>query len=143
VKVFFVIAKMLGIKGRPASIGALAICGLSVISFTALGYLGGELVFGASDLKKVEITNEEQFNPVLFNNYCSGCHPRGGNKYKPHFSLIYAPQLENFEIFLAYIRAPKPRDGSPAKMMQFSPNILSEQEARKIYQYIIEVLRKG
>jgi len=143
VKALLVIARILGMKGKPVSIGVLAICGLSLIGFAALGYFGNELVLGATDPNKVEITKKEQVNPVLFNNYCSGCHPRGGNKYKPHFSLIYAPQLENFETFLAYIRAPKPRDGSPAMMMQFSPDILSEQQAREIYQYIIEVLRKG
>lgn len=142
-KVFLVIARMLGIKWKAASIGALAICGLSLINFTALRYLGGELVLGATNPKKVQINKEEQANPELFNYYCSGCHPRGGNKYKPHFPLIYAPQFENFETFLAYIRAPKARDGSPTKMMQFSPQILSEQEAREIYQYIIQVLRKG
>ncbi len=142
-KVLLAVARMLGIKRKPASIGALAICGLSLINFTALGYFGGELVLGVTDPKKLEITKEEQVNPVLFNNYCSGCHPRGGNKHKPHFPLIYAPQLENFETFLAYIRAPKARDGRPTKMMQFSPKILSEQEAREIYKYIIQVLRKG
>ena len=142
-EVFSVIATILGIKGRWVSIGVFAICVLGLISFTALGYFGGELVFGATDPIKVEMTKENQLNPEQFNKYCSACHPGGGNKFKPHLSLINAPQLADFETFLTYIRAPKARDGSPTIMMQFSPKIVSEQEAREIYQYIVQVLRKG
>jgi len=66
VKVFLVIARILGIKGGPVWICALAICGLTLIGFTALGYFGGELVLGATDLNKLEMNKENQVNPEHF-----------------------------------------------------------------------------
>ncbi len=141
-EVFRVITTILPTKGRSVLIGVLVISGLGLIHFTALGYFASELVFGASDPKKVEISQESRANPEQFNKYCSPCHPGGGNKYKLHLPLKRAPQLAEFETFLAYIRAPKARDGSSTRMMQFPARILSEQEAREIYQYIDQVLRE-
>ena len=46
-EVFGAIATLLGIKVGSVSIGALTICAISLINFTALGYFGGELVSGA------------------------------------------------------------------------------------------------
>jgi mono/diheme cytochrome c family protein len=91
----------------------------------------------------VETAKENKIGFKLFNKYCSGCHPNGGNKYKAHLPLINAPQLSNFETFRAYIRNPKARDGSSTVMMSFPSKILSEQDARAIYQYIVEILRRG
>ena len=141
-EVFFVLARILGIKRKPISIGESATWGLILLIITTLGYFGGELVLGATDPNKVETNAENQIKPEQFNKYCSACHPKGGNKFKSHFPLRNAPQLANFETFLAYIRAPKARDGSLTIMMQFPAKILSEEEAREIYQYIVEVLRK-
>jgi hypothetical protein len=70
------------------------------------------------------------------------CHPNGGNKYKAHLPLVNAPQLASFDTFRAYIRNPKARDGSSTIMMAFSAKILSEQDSREIYRYIVEILKR-
>jgi uncharacterized membrane protein len=141
--VLLVFAISVGPKGETVSKSALIIYGACLINVTALGYFGGELLFGGSSpgkaagVKGIEISSEQ------FTRSCSSCHPGGGNSIKQDLPLKSAPQLVNFETFLAYIRDPKARDGSRTVMPQFSPDKLSEQQAREIYQYVTQVLRKN
>jgi mono/diheme cytochrome c family protein len=116
---------------------------------TALGYFGGELAYGgrapakARDSAKLTGATELEAGATLFNQTCSACHPNGGNSIKQNLPLKTAPQLVNFETFLAYIRSPKARDGSATIMPSFSPEKLTDQQAREIYQYIVKVLEKS
>ncbi len=77
-----------------------------------------------------------------FNQTCGACHPDGGNVFKPHLPLKGAPQLEDFDTFLSYIRSPKARDGSDSIMPPFSTESCSEQQARAIYQEIMRLREK-
>ena len=47
-----------------------------------------------------------------------------------------------FDTFLAYIRSPKARDGSATIMPPFPADKLSEENAQKIYQYIVQVMKE-
>lgn len=141
-EVFPFLDRIRSIKRKLILIGASATLGLTLIILATFGYFDVELAHGADDPDKVETIEENHINPEQFYKYCSACHPGGGNKFKSQFPLINAPQLADFKTFLAYIRDPKARDGSLTIMIQFPAKILSEEEAREIYQYIVEVLRK-
>ena len=140
--VLLVLAAILSRRKRVVSLGVLALYGLCLLNVTALGYFGGELIFGATSPKKAESTEETQISSQQFKKSCSACHPGGGNTFKAHLPLKRAPQLADFKTFLDYLRNPKPRDGSQTIMPPFPADRLSEQQAREIYQYIIQVLKK-
>jgi mono/diheme cytochrome c family protein len=82
---------------------------------------------------------EGQTTAEQFNQACAGCHPDGGNVFKPHLPLKKAPQLGDFSTFLGYIRDPKARDGSASIMPPFSAENFSDQQLRAIYQEIIRL----
>lgn len=141
--ILLIVALSLGRKTEKVSVGALLIYGLCLLNVTALGYFGGELVFGGSSPGKTAGVESIQISGEQFTRSCSSCHPGGGNSIKQDLPLKSAPQLVNFETFLAYIRDPKTRDGSRAIMPPFPADKLSEQQAREIYQYVTQVLRKN
>ena len=140
--VLLMIAVILGRKIKERSIGALAIYGLCLLNVTALGYFGGELVFGSSSPLQAAETEEILVSAEQFKKSCSACHPGGGNSIKQNLPLKTAPQLVTFDTFLAYIRSPKARDGSQTVMPPFSADKLSEEDAQKVYRYIVQVLKK-
>lgn len=138
-----IIAATIGSRARVVSTGALAIYALCLVNVTALGYFGGELVFGRSSPTQTGEATEIQVGSAQFKTSCSACHPNGGNSFKTNLPLKSAPQLADFTSFLAYIRNPTARDGSHTIMPSFPAGKLSEQEAREIYQYVVQVLRKS
>lgn len=138
--VFLALAAILG-RRRVVSLGVLAIYGICLLNVTALGYFGGELIFGDGSPAQTSKTKEIMISAEPFNTSCGGCHPGGGNSFKAHLPLKSAPQLANFKIFLAYLRNPQARDGSRTIMPPFPADKLSEQQARQIYRYIVEVLQ--
>ena len=138
-----VIAATLGRGARVISVGRLAIYGLCLLNVTALGYFGGELVFGVDSPTQAAETKEIKLSSEQFKKLCIACHPGGGNSFKAQFPLRSAPQLIDFKTFLAYIRNPKARDGSQTIMPSFPASKLSEQQAREIYEYVIQVLQKS
>jgi len=141
--ILLVFALSAGHKAETVSKSAVIIYALCLVNVTAIGYFGGELVFGdRTALKEVETVGVE-VKAQQFTKFCSACHPNGGNSIKPHLPLKDAPQLVNFETFLSYIRSPEARDGSQTVMPSFSPEKLSDQEAREVYQYIVKVLEKS
>ena len=140
--VLLVLAAILSRRKRVVSLGVLAVYGLCLLNVTALGYFGGELVYGAMSPKEPESTGETQISSEQFKKSCSACHPGGGNTFKAHLPLKGAPQLADFKTFLDYLRNPKARDGSQTIMPPFPANRLSEQQARDIYRYINQVLAK-
>jgi len=132
-----------GYKAENVSKSAVILYALCLVNVTAIGYFGGELVFGDRTARKEVETVGAEVNAEQFGKSCSACHPGGGNSIKPQFPLRKAPQLVNFETFLAYIRSPKARDGSQTVMPPFPSDKLSELQAREIYQYMMKVLEKS
>lgn len=141
--VLLIVALILGRNLKENSFRVLVVYGLCLLNATALGYFGGELIYGGSGPLSAAETEEIQVSAEQFNKSCRACHPGGGNSIKANFPLRSAPQLADFNTFLAYIRNPKARDGSQTIMSAFPVEQLSDIQAREIYQYVIQVLRKG
>ena len=137
-----IVALILGRKLKENSMGVLVIYGLCLLNVTALGYFGGELIYGGSGPLAAAETEEIQVSAEQFNKSCSGCHPGGGNTIRANLPLRSAPQLADFKTFLAYIRSPKARDGSQTIMPSFNAEKLSDNQAREIYQYVIQMLSR-
>jgi hypothetical protein len=76
----------------------------------------------------------------IFAEECSHCHARGGNLIYPNLPLRGAPQLSDFDTFLAYIRNPAMPDGSQGPMPAFPPDRISDDQARDLYQFVVTVL---
>lgn len=104
---------------------ALAFC-VSV----ALGYFGGDIVFGGRtpDSKKGNRAGQ-----IVFLNNCSGCHPYGGNIITPKEPVIGSPLLKSFEPFLAWMRNPSP------PMPPFPPGDIPDEQAHALYFYLSEI----
>jgi mono/diheme cytochrome c family protein/uncharacterized membrane protein len=147
--ILLVFALSAGYRTETISKQALIIYALCLLNVTALGYFGGELVYGGrapgklSDTATATADADIEAGATLYNQTCSACHPNGGNSIKQNLPLKEAPQLVTFDTFLAYIRNPKARDGSQTIMPSFSPEKFSDQEASKVYQYIVKVLEKS
>ena len=137
-----IIGKILIQNCKTIPIGTFAFYGLFLLAVAIFGHLFDHSDLGATSHSKVEIVKGNQIGVELFTRYCSQCHPKGGNKYKAHLPLLSAPQLENFETFLVYIRNPKARDGSNTIMMSFPAKIVSVPDAKEIYRYIVNGLKK-
>ena len=140
--VLLLIAAILGRKERITSMGVVAVYGLCLLNVTALGYFGGELVFGSSKPVEPAVAEEVQISSERFDKACKACHPGGGNTFKANLPLKSAPQLADFNTFLTYIRSPKARDGSQTIMPPFPADKLSDQQIKEIYRYIVQVLKK-
>jgi hypothetical protein len=67
---------------------------------------------------------------------CRSCHAQGGNTIYPNLPLRGSPQLADFSTFLAYIRNPTMPNGSRGPMPAFSPERISDDQAKDLYQYI-------
>lgn len=79
---------------------------------------------------------------ALFKENCSSCHPQGGNIIDPSLRLKQAPQLADFDTFVAFTQKPMLPDGSAGIMPPFPAAKLSEQQKKDLYQYITNVLEK-
>ncbi len=115
---------------------------LCVLNVVALGFYGGELVFGGGAPGKAGRAKGAEMGAERFATHCSSCHPQGGNAIKASFALRSAPQLSDFPTFLAYVRSPKARDGSDTVMPPFPPEKLTDDQAREIYDYVITAFQK-
>jgi uncharacterized membrane protein len=121
---------------------------LRVLSFLCLllalgiGYFGGELVYGGRAPEMPAGSPDLEAAEKRFAQVCGQCHPNGGNALKPDLPLAKAPQLVDFDTFLAYIRMPKARDGSPTMMPPFPAATIPDDQARGIYDYIIHTLKE-
>ena len=120
--------------------GALIIYVLCFLAVVGLGFFGGHLVFGR---KCPTAAEGYQAGEQIFEATCSSCHPYGGNIVNPNFPLRGAPQLKDFQTFLAFTRNPKRPDGSEGTMPSFPPSKLSDQQAWELYQYIMNALQSA
>lgn len=136
--VLLVTGLLLGRKGeRPRSM--VAILTLSVAVVTALGFFGGDLVYtGVTPAGHGRYHGGER----LFETNCSGCHARGGNVMMPNLPLWNAPQLDQPDDFVAFLRKPSLPDGRPGAMPAFDRQRLSDQDARRLYDYVVHAVAK-
>ena len=74
---------------------------------------------------------------VLFKENCMACHPGGGNAINPNKPLKGAQTLKTFGTFLSWIRNPV------APMPAYPPAKISEDQARKLYDYIMKQEKGG
>jgi uncharacterized membrane protein len=127
--------------GRKAGVESKVVILLYSICFclvVALGYFGGQLVYGNRTPPAVKAYRA---GAKIFKGNCSGCHPHGGNAIVPNLPLTSAPQLEAEDSFIAFIRSPKMPDGSRGVMPPFSPGKISPEQARELYEYIYHVVK--
>jgi hypothetical protein len=139
--ILLIAADVQGRMGQRKSKGFPTIYILCVLNVVALGYFGGELVFGTGGPGGSGTVKERRVSAEQFTKNCSSCHPNGGNGIKPNLSLRAAPQLSDFQTFLAYVRSPKARDGSETVMPPFPADRLTEEQAKEIYDYVITAFR--
>lgn len=111
---------------------------LCFMNVTALGYFGGQLVYGGrTPGGSVEFRTGER----LFDSNCSGCHAHGGNSILPNYPLHNAPELDNLEDFRKFIRDPKLHSGAKGPMPAFPSSRISEPQVSELYDYIIHAIQ--
>jgi mono/diheme cytochrome c family protein len=121
------IALVTGRKAKAETRGTLAIYTLCFLTVSTLGYFGGQLAIEGEG-KPQAATTKFLSGEKLFALNCSDCHPGGSD-------ILKAPQLTDFNAFLAYLRNPQ------GEMPPFPPEKISDKQAKKVYQYI-EKLRE-
>jgi mono/diheme cytochrome c family protein len=107
------------------------------MTVTALGYFGGQLVYGGRTPR-----GPADFRPgeLVFDSNCSGCHAHGGNAILPNFPLRSAPELARFQDFREFIRDPKLPSGAEGPMPAFPASKISDKQAHQLYEYIKHVI---
>jgi uncharacterized membrane protein len=103
----------------------LTIYTLCFLVVTGLGYFGGQLVF-ESEGRPEKVPIRFLVGEKVFAANCNDCHPRAGN-------IINAPQLADFEKFLALLRNP------PESMPPFPPEQISDQKAMRLFLYLVQL----
>ena len=73
----------------------------------------------------------------LFKEQCAACHAGGGNVVNPKMPLKGGALLQTFASFLSQIRKPQP------PMPTFAPAQISDEQARKLYDYILKQNESG
>ena len=121
------------VRASVFSRAALMLYGLSFLNVIAIGYLGGDLVYGS---KGAAPPSELQAGEQLYATNCKACHPDGGNTLDPTLPLRGSPKLANFDTFLAWIRDPD------APMPPFPETRLSASQSKDLYDYVARGFRK-
>ncbi|RJR42704.1 MAG: hypothetical protein C4576_15620 [Desulfobacteraceae bacterium] len=107
----------------------LLTCALAFCISVALGYFGGDIVFGA----RTPESKSNREGRIVFLNNCSGCHPYGGNILSPGEPVIRSPLLKTVEPFMAWIRNPGP------PMPPFPAEDISDEQGRALHSYVAEI----
>jgi mono/diheme cytochrome c family protein len=131
---------------KRAFFGTLLALFLPVISSAQMGggmmrggMMGGGMMGPGRGYQRQPLPMNEQ-GAEIYDSNCRRCHAAGGNLITPNLPLKGAPQLANFNTFLAFIRRPTMPDGSPGPMPAFPPERISDEQARQLYQYVTSVL---
>jgi cytochrome c6 len=95
---------------------------VAAICVALLSFFGG---FG-------QVTAKSKIGEEEFKENCSSCHPNGGNVIEPEDTIKGSPRLRDFKTFLSWIRKPV------QPMPTFSSSQISEEQARQLYDYIVE-----
>lgn len=122
----------------PKSKTVIGIYALSFCCAVVLGYFGGQLVYGG---KSPEAPQKLKAGREIFDQNCKGCHPQGGNILDPSLPLKKAPQLAEFSSFEDFIRNPHTPQGKKGQMPPFPASKITDQQARELYNYIVQVLK--
>jgi mono/diheme cytochrome c family protein len=113
---------------------------LCLFNVMGLGYFGGKLVYEG----RTPIAKDGLFpGRNIFVGHCSGCHSNGGNILFPNLPLRSAPQLVSYEKFIEFVRNPMLPNGSKGPMPAFTQHNLSDQQARELYNYVVNGLAKS
>ncbi|RJQ82142.1 MAG: hypothetical protein C4519_08215 [Desulfobacteraceae bacterium] len=131
--VLLLAALLLGRRGKGISVAFLGVMLLAFVDAVALGYFGGEVVFG----QQAPDAPEHRVGETVFRYNCSGCHPFGGNHIAPRHPVIGAHVIGNPESLTAWIRSPAP------PMPAFPPARISDDRARELSAYFGAVWGKG
>lgn len=110
---------------------ALYFC--SVLTVGGLGFFGGQLVYHGFT---PEAPEQFKVGRHVFESHCSGCHRRGENIIEPNMPLRNAPQLHDFDEFLAYLRDPRMPNGASGVMPVFGNDRISDQNVRALFDYL-------
>lgn len=111
--------------------GALVlICFLAFCTSVALGYFGGEMVFGG---RAPESHKGNRDGEIVFRNNCSGCHPYGSNTLMPERPVINSHLLTSLTPFQAWLRNPSP------PMPPFPSEDIPDGQVQALYDYILEI----
>jgi uncharacterized membrane protein len=137
--VLLMLAIFLGRGGRFASNAVLAVYTLCFLSVVVIGYFGGELAFGN---KAPQASPEYLAGEKIFFKDCNSCHPFGGNVVNPKLTVLGAPELINFRIFLGYLRDPKQPKPAIAIMPIVPLEKVSDEQAKQLFDYITKVLER-
>ncbi len=126
--------------GREESKALLAIYFIAFFTVAGLGYFGGRLVFGG---RAPAVDMRLEAGKRLFENNCMACHPNGGNAILPDHIIIGSDKLEDLHTFISLIRDPRLDNGQKGPMPDFSPQKISEDQARQLYEYLSRVMGCG
>jgi len=126
--VLLLLAVIVGRRREAVSGGLLAIYVLACADVMALGYFGGELVFGG---RAPRAAAGRQAGEMIYRGNCGGCHPYGGNAIKPRYPVIGSSKLADPRVFVKWLRKPE------TPMPVFSPQDIPDEQARQLYAYII------
>jgi len=132
--VLLFIAVLFGRKSEVETKGGLTIYTLCFLTVIVLGYFGGQLVF-ENEGRPLTVPVRFLAGEKLYAANCNECHPGGSG-------ILNAPQLSDYNTFLAFIRNPKGPGGSQIGMPPFPPEKLSDMQGKKLYRYIFRVLQK-
>ena len=136
--ILLAVTVFIGLRRGVESNGMVAIYALCFLTVAGLGFFGGELVYGekAAPVAEKSQTKDHQMGRKIYAANCGACHANGGNVISPELPVKHSPKTDDFKTFLAWIRNPK------APMPAYSSQVLSDQQAEDIYQYIVHVLNK-
>ncbi len=137
--IFLGLAIFFGRGGRFASRAVLTCYVLAFLAVVALGYLGATLAFGD---KAPAAPPQYQAGEKIYMKDCSACHPYGGNIVNAKLSVTGAPQLVDLKIFLLYLRDPKQPKPGIALMPIVTPEKISDEQAKQLFDYITKVLER-
>jgi uncharacterized membrane protein len=133
-EVLLCVSVIAGRKLGAESRAVLMMYGLCFLTVVALGYFGGQLVYGGrspdTSLQKYSVGQK------IFKDNCNGCHPQGGNSINPNLPLKSAPQLADFKTFLDFTRKPRRPDGSTGIMPPVPTSKISDHQERQLYEYL-------
>lgn len=137
--VFLVAGVVLGYRGKTSLKVLAPIYGLCFALVVVLGYFGGKLVYSGVAPAGAPIY---QAGEKIFDINCTGCHAHGGNVIEPNLPLSGSPQLANFEVFDHFIRNPRMPNGTLGVMPAFSTSTISDEKAKALHDYIVNVIAK-
>jgi uncharacterized membrane protein len=132
------VGMILVLTGREESKAFLVIYLIAFSTVGGLEYFGGRLVFG-DRTPAVPISLDA--GRRLFETNCMACHPNLGNAIMPLMPIIGSDHVTELHTFISFIRDPRLDNGQKGPMPDFLPQKISDQQAKKLYEYLVGVLQ--